>query len=354
MKNKVKFLLLSFFILILFITSGCEIPAFLSELPSEQTDGLTVSFIDVGQGDAALIECDGEAMLIDSGLYSEKNKVINYISKQKIQTLKYSVATHPHSDHIGAMSSVIYSFDVDFLVYPLCENDSAIMNDVLDACDEKGVSYITPEPGDTFSLGSATFTVLSPAAYSDYNNLNNNSIVLKLEYGNASFLFMGDAETEVEKELLNSGFSLNADVIKCGHHGSSTSSDAQFISTVNPSAAIISCGKNNDYGHPHRETLSTLNNRGIEVLRTDKLSTIVAATDGETITFTAENEVLTTISANKNHTSEYSYTGNVNSKIFHYNHCDSVAEMSDKNKIFFNNRSEALTKGYTPCKACNP
>ncbi len=313
-----------------------------------------MSFIDVGQGDSTLIECDGEAMLIDAGLYSEKDKVTSYIAQRGIKNLKYCVATHPHSDHIGGMSEVIYRFDVDTLVYPLCESDSDSMNYVLDACDETGVSYFNPEPLDTFTVGDATITALSPEAYADYGNINNNSIVLKLEYGSTSFLFMGDAETEVEEELLNKGYDLSADVLKCGHHGSSTSSCTRFVNAVNPAVSIISCGKDNSYGHPHRETISTLNKREVEIYRTDKLSTIIANSDGESITFMDENEVLSTITGNVKPSLDYSYTGNLNSKVFHYNDCDSVAKMSEKNKISFENREEAVTKGYSPCKACNP
>lgn len=352
MKNKFQFLLLAFFILILFIINGCDVPVFLTDYLTKKYDGLTVSFIDVGQGDATLVECGGEAMLIDAGLYSEKDKVTSYISQRGIESLKYCVATHPHSDHIGGMSQVIYRFDVETLVYPLCENDSDSMNYVLDTCDETGVSYFNPEPMDTLTLGDATLTVLSPEAYADYGNLNNNSIVLKLEYGNTSFLFMGDAETEVEKELLNSGYNLSADVLKCGHHGSSTSSCAEFINTVNPMVSVISCGKNNDYGHPHRETLSTLNKREIEVYRTDQLSSIIANSDGKAITIMSKDEVLSTLTAKES--SEYSYTGNLNSKIFHSNDCESLKDMSEKNKINFVKRDDAVLKGYTPCKSCNP
>ena len=356
MKNIAKLILLSFFIFILFITSGCELSdlysdVFMNNLNSEY-DGLTVSFIDIGQGDATLIECGGEAMLIDAGIYSEKETLVSYISNRGIKDIKYCVATHPHSDHIGAMDEVIYKFDVETLVYPLCDDSSKNMNYVYDACDEKGVSYFNPEPMDTLALGDATFTVLSPEPYADYGNLNNNSIVLKMEYGNTSWLFMGDAEKEVEKELLKKDLDLNADVLKCGHHGSSTSSDVSFINAVNPSVAVISCGKNNDYGHPHRETLSTLNKRDIEIYRTDKLSSIITNSDGETITFMTANEILGTITAKSN--VHYAYTGNVNSKVFHQNTCDAVTDMKENNKINFKTKEDAVSKGYKPCKSCNP
>lgn len=357
MKNKLQILLLSFFIFIILIIGGCDSESFLPHTPFydkaiDYNSELTVSFIDAGQGDSTLIECGGEAMLIDASIYSERDNITSYIKKLGINELKYCVATHPHSDHIGSMSEIIYRFDVDTLVYPLCESDSSTMNHVLDACDEKGVTYLNPDPLDTFTLGSATLTVLSPEAYTDYDNLNNNSLVLKLEYEDVSFLFMGDAETEVEYELLNKDFDLNVDVLKAGHHGSSTSSCAEFLNAVTPSVAVISCGKDNDYGHPHRETVSAFNRRFVETYRTDKLSTIVASSDGESITFTAKDGTLGTIIPN--HLHEYSYTGNLNSKVFHSNKCDALKNTKEYNKTYFFTRKDAVEKGYNPCKSCNP
>lgn len=328
---------------------------------SQNQAELTVSFIDVGQGDATLIECGGEAMLIDAGIYSQRNTVTSYISGRGIDNLEYCVATHPHADHIGGMSEVIYSFDVDTLVYPKVETVSDSWNYVLDACDERGVSYLNPEPLDTLSLGGATITVLSPAKNSVYSDLNDYSLVLKLDYENVSFLLTGDAETTVENDLMDKGYNLSADVLKCGHHGSSTSSDPDFINAVNPTAAVISCGKDNEYGHPHSETLSTLESRNIEIYRTDLSSTIVAFSDGETITFSSGDEILGTAAAKTESTAEtsateavYQYIGNINSNIFHIESCSSTSKMSDKNKVYFETREDAENKGYTPCKSCNP
>ena len=352
MKNKLILCLLSFFILVSFILSGCEIPDTLSGNSTSADAPLTVSFIDVGQGDSALVKCGDETMLIDAGTYSQRLKVISHLREAGVRSLDYCVATHPHSDHIGGMDEVIYNFDVDTLVYPLCDTDSASWNYVLDACDERGVSYYNPEPEDSFHLGDALVTVLSPSRDAEYDNLNNYSIVLKVEYKDISFMFTGDAETEVESELLKKGYDLKADVLKCGHHGSSTSSSPRFIDAVNPAAAVISCGKDNDYGHPHRETISTFKNRRIETYRTDILSTITAVTDGKTVTFSAGDMHLGTFTPRED--VNYTYIGNKNSKAFHIETCDSVSIMSDKNKIIFQNREEAVNEGYTPCKACNP
>lgn len=356
MKNRLKLLSLSFFIFISIITGGCEIPSVLSDSNSLKDAELTVSFIDVGQGDATLIECGNEAMLIDAGLYSQRHKVLSYIANQGINKLDYCVATHPHSDHIGAMSQVIYNFNVETLVYPVCDENAESFNYVLDACDERGVSYLNPKLYDTLKVGDATLTVLSPDKGEKFDNVNNYSLILKLEYKNVSFMFTGDAEADVEKELVKRGENLRADVLKCGHHGSSTSSSAAFINAVNPAAAVISCQEGNDYGHPHRETISTLEKRNIEIYRTDLDSTIVAASDGETITFYSGNEVLGTATANTETVTSptYSYIGNKNSKVFHSLDCSSLISTKDKNKVYFITRDEAESKNYSPCKACNP
>lgn len=295
-------------------------------------------------------------MLIDAGIYGERYTVTSYIANRGIDSLDYCVATHPHSDHIGGMSEVIYNFDVDTLVYPLCDADSSSWNYVLDACDERGVSYLNPEPLDTFNLGDATVTVLSPERNAQYDDLNDYSLVLKLEYEDVSFIFTGDAESGVEKSLVSKGYDLSADVLKCGHHGSSTSSCKSFLNAVNPAAAVISCGKDNEYGHPHDETLETLNARGIEVYRTDLSSTVVACSDGETITFQSGNEVLGTASANTETATApaYEYVGNKNSMVFHYADCPSVSKTKEKNKVYLSTREEAVNGGYSPCKACDP
>ena len=351
MKKRPLILLLSFFILIFCVaSSGCGLESILPDKYAQKAE-LTVSFIDVAQGDATLIECGGEAALIDAGLYSEADNVLSYLNRRGIRELKYCVATHPHSDHIGGMSKVIYNTYVDTLVYPLCE-DSSNMNSIFDACDERGVSYLTPNPLDTLRVGEAVIQVLSPEAYADYGNLNNNSLVLKLEYENVSFLFMADAEKEVEQELLAMDIDLNADVLKAGHHGSSTSSHSDFINAVTPSVAIISCGKGNDYGHPHKETVSAFERRSVNMLRTDRLSTIMAESDGETVTFSANGETLSRITPDT--FTEYSYTGNLKTNVFHENSCDSAKNMKEYNKMYFYTREDAVKKGYNPCKACNP
>ncbi|MBR3972148.1 MAG: MBL fold metallo-hydrolase [Ruminococcus sp.] len=343
-------------LLICTFLSGCFKPEKASIINSDidrENSGLIVHFIDIGQGDSILLESKGEFALIDGGEYSEREIVVSYLSSQGVEDLNFIISTHPHSDHCGSLSEVIRNFDTETLICPDVDNDTPSWDYVLDAADERGVSYTTPEPYDTYKLGDATITILSPSSDAVYSNLNDYSIVCKAEYGNTSFMLTGDAEKLIEKQLIRDGFDLSADVLKCGHHGSSTSSCSEFLDAVNPSAAIISCGKNNDYGHPHRETVSELKSRNIPYWRTDTDGTIVAASDGEDIYISTSSQ--SPVSVTQATASENArYIGNKNSKVFHFSECAGVKDMSDKNKVNFYSRDEAASKGYKPCKSCTP
>lgn len=330
---------------------------------TEEDTGLTVHFIDVGQGDCTLIESKGHFALIDAGEYSEADKVISYLASAGVESLDFIISTHPHSDHCGGLSAVMRNFETGYFISPNVDYDSSTWKYVLDAADERGVSFETPELYDTYQVGAATLTVLSPASDGIYSDLNNYSIVVMAEYGNSSFLLTGDAEALVEKELVRSGYDLSADVLKCGHHGSSSSTCEQFLDAVNPSASVISCGADNDYGHPHTEVLSALEERNIPVWRTDLEGNIKAATDGENIYISAGDE---TVAVDENTQSsadcatdtagdsEAAYIGNKNSKVYHKADCSSVSAMSSKNKVEFQSKEEAEEAGYKSCGSCNP
>ncbi len=344
-------------IITLFCFFGCteNDKAFITETPiANENIGLAVHFIDIGQGDSALLESKGEFALIDGGEYSEKDKLISYLSSQGVDELEFIISTHPHSDHCGGLSEVIRNFNTKTLICPDVQTDSNVWEYVMDAADERGVAFKTPAPNDKYTLGSATITVFSPSANSIYSDLNNYSIVCKAEYGNTSFLMTGDAEKVVEKELLNSDFDLSADVLKCGHHGSSTSSSKDFVTAVNPSAAIISCGKDNDYGHPHTETLTTLKKQNIPVYRTDKDGTITVTSDGEQIYISTDSISSVEIKKPEKAENAQFYIGNKNSKVYHLPDCSGVSSMSEKNKIVFENKEEAVSNNFTPCGSCNP
>lgn len=240
---------------------------------------LTVHFLDIGQGDAALIACDGEYMLIDAGDNDKGTAVQNYLMKQGVTKLKYVIGTHPDADHIGGLDVILYKFECETVMMPDIVNDTATYRDVIDTMDAKGYRNTLPQVGDSYTLGSAEFTILGPQK--TYGDTNNSSIVLRLTHGNNSFLFMGDAEEEAEADILKGDNMVDADVIKVGHHGSRTASSKVFLQAVSPLCAVISCAEDNSYGHPHAETLNNLRAMGVQVFRTDEQGTVVVTSDGQ-------------------------------------------------------------------------
>lgn len=249
---------------------------------------LSVHFIDVGQGDAALILSDGEAMLIDTGIYEGAQELIDYIHAQGVQKLTYAVATHPHNDHIGAMDEVITKFPIESFLKTEAVNDNKPYRYMMEELADKKTNVINPQPGDSYQLGQAQFTVLAPLSMDYGSNLNNSSIVIRLDYGDTSFLFTGDAEIEEELDLVENGIA-PADVLKVGHHGSETSSSNTFLDAVRPACAVISCGRNNRYGHPDAEVLKRLEERNVEILRTDEKGSIVFHSDGKELSWSGDH-----------------------------------------------------------------
>lgn len=245
---------------------------------------LTVHFIDVGQGDGILIQQGTKNMLIDAGTNEDEKLMVNYLNKQGIKKLDVVIGTHPHEDHIGGMDAVIKNFSIGAIYMPKVTNTTKTFEDVLTAIKAKGLKVNAPTAGSTFKLGDATCTILAPNG-SQYEDLNNYSLVIKVTYGTKSFLFTGDAEAISEKEMINKKYNLKADVLKVGHHGSSSSTSADFLKAVNPTFAVISMAKGNDYGHPHKETMALLKAKSIKVYRTDECGTIIATSDGKTIAF---------------------------------------------------------------------
>ena len=247
----------------------------------ETTVGLQVHYIDVGQGDSTLIICDGEAMLIDAGIVSMGETVVEYIKDCGVTELAYVVCTHAHVDHCGGLDDVIEAFPVGTLFAPYTEFDaSGTFTSFEDAAADIGLYITIPALGGEFTLGGAVFAFVGPLG--DYSDVNDSSLVTRLEYGNTSFLFTGDAGTGA---LLDSatigGFSINCDVLKLGHHGSNTSTNDEILDLTTPSLAIASCGFENSYGHPHDEVKTLLEERSIPIYRTDELGSIVIGSDGE-------------------------------------------------------------------------
>lgn len=349
-------ILLVLCLLITTVICSCDI----SEKETVSYNGFTVSYIDIGQGDSILLQCNNESMLIDAGENDKGEGVVDYLTSHSVTKLKYAVGTHPHSDHIGGMDTVLKKVQTDTLICPQVTYETKTWEDVLSEAEDNNTKVEYAKSGDKYTLGDATFTILSPKENNIYKDCNNYSVVIKAEYGKNSFLFTGDAEELVEDEILSDNFKLKADVLKVGHHGSTTSTSDKFLNKVSPKYAVISCGNNNKYGHPHKETLEKLEKRNITTYRTDLEGTIVAQSDGTKITFSSDknnNTEIKTEAYTKKTTetkSDSLYIGNKNSKKFHKSDCQSVYTMSDKNKVYFNNRKDALVDGFSPCNNCNP
>nr|WP_051585740.1 ComEC/Rec2 family competence protein [Caldanaerobius polysaccharolyticus] len=250
---------------------------------------LVVSYIDVGQGDSILVQGpSGKNMLIDAGIPEEGSKVVSYLKSRGVKKIDVLVATHPHSDHIGGMPDVIYAFPVNKVYMPKVGNNTYSYEKLLVAIKRKGLKVTTARAGVSLDLGSGVqVTILAPNS-SHYDDLNEYSAVIKLRYGDTSFLFEGDAGAISEKEMLKLGYDLKADVLKVGHHGSAYSTSMAFLEAVSPRYAVISVGRYNDYGHPARVTLNRLRSQGVAIYRTDEKGTIIAFSDGKDISFTFE------------------------------------------------------------------
>lgn len=248
----------------------------------DETGNLEIYFLDVGQGDSSLIIDGDMVMLVDGGEKEEAEFIIGFLKKLGIEKIDYMVATHPHSDHIGSLAEIINYFPVDNIILPEITHTSKTYENLILSISENNVNAIFPDVYDTFTLDNASFTILGPEP-NRHDDLNDNSIVFKLDYGNSSFMFTGDAEKAEEEDILSLNTNLGSDVLKVGHHGSNTSTSKEFLDRVNPSIAIISCGKDNSYGHPNEEIMNLLSERNINIFRTDTDGTIKVISDGEKI-----------------------------------------------------------------------
>ncbi|KJS16653.1 MAG: hypothetical protein VR69_08295 [Peptococcaceae bacterium BRH_c4b] len=249
-----------------------------------ETGVLKVHFIDVGQADCILAQLPGgQNMLVDAGNNDDGDTVVNYLQSAGVKKIDYLVGTHPHEDHIGGLDTVINNFEIGKVYMPRVTQNTKTYRDVLDALKNKGLKITAARAGvEILSEGGVTATILSPHS-SSYEGFNDYSAVIKLAFDRVNFLLTGDAEELPEKEMLAAGTDLKADVLKIGHHGSHSSTTTAFLEAVSPKYAVICVGKDNDYGHPHQETLQKLKQAGVKVYRTDLDGTVVFKSNGKEI-----------------------------------------------------------------------
>ena len=328
-----------------------------------QAGTLTVTWLDVGQGDAAVIQCGGQSMLIDGGKPEKSSYIYAWLQQHGLSYLDVIVATHVDADHIGGLSGALNYASVGTAYCPETTGTTETFQSFVKYLAQRGKQITVPTAGETVALGGAQIQILGPLHRAE--DSNDNSIVLKVSFGAISFLFTGDAERAEEQDLLNSGVNLLSTVLKVGHHGSDTSTSYPFLRAVAPQYAVISVGAGNSYGHPTEAELSRLRDAGVTTFRTDMQGEITAVSDGQTINFsTAKNAAaIAPVNAGGGNadgtatagTTAGSYVLNTNSHKFHLPSCSSVETISPKNRKDVNeSREQIISEGYAPCKRCNP
>lgn len=327
---------------------------------------IDIYFLDVGQGDASLIiSSTGEVVLIDSG--PNTGLILNHLRSLNINHIDLIIASHAHSDHITGMDQIIEKYNPRALMDPGIPHTTKTYERMIDAIQTNNVKYYEGT-SRRLSLGPMRFTILPPAhPLISVSELNNNSIVVRLDYQDFSCLFTGDIEGERERNLYSKAADfLDVNILKIPHHGSSSSSTDVFIKAVNPEIGIISCGEDNSYGHPHVETLALLQELGIDTYRTDKNGTILIQTDGKKYSIQTEKyaprapPIITEEKPTKieepaqKKAPTYKYAASRNSNVFHYIWCHYVNRIKPSNLILFTTREQAIASGRRPCKVCSP
>lgn len=271
-----------FLIIILFLSlPGCISSSFNNKKINDNL--LKIHYIDVGQGDSILISINGTNMLIDSGPHGKEEYLINYLKKQKIKKLHHIIATHPHEDHIGSMAGIIKNFNTENFYAPKVMANEKCFTDMVNELKKKHLKIQVAKVGKKIKIHPNIICEIIAPNSSNYQNINNHSVVIKLTYGNTKFIFTGDAENISENEMLSSNNNLKCDVLKLGHHGSNTSTTDSFLEKTSPKIAIISCGKKNLFRHPNKKIIDKLKNKNIKVYRTDIDGDIVLISNGNLI-----------------------------------------------------------------------
>ena len=328
---------------------------------------LSVTYLDVGQGNGILVQCDDQTMLIDGGPRESSSFVVSYLNQMGIQKLDYILISHFDEDHLAGAVGALYNFSVDTLLTPDYETDTAIYDSYTEAAEENGCEAVHPSLGDTFSLGSGSFQIISPVSYG-HEDENQDSIGIIIKNGSDRFFIGGDIGLEGEQEILESGMDIQADVMLMNHHGSHVS--REFFQAVDPSWAVISCGENNSYGHPRQDTVELLQEFQVPLFRTDKQGTITAVSKGQGITFDQapcndytpgentlgeEEENLEETRENLSNSTREScdYILNIHTKKIHLPDCSSVKSMNEDNMAFYEgDQNTLLAQGYSLCGNC--
>ena len=347
MKRRFQMRLLPLFALLLLLW-GCSIK------PAD--NALNVHFIDVGQADATLLLCNGQSMLIDGGNVEDSSLMASYLKKLGISHLDYVIGTHAHEDHIGGLAGALSVCTAGTVYIPQTGGESTAYQNFMQKAEAAADEIVTPRPGDEVTLGGATVRFLGPIQ-EDENNVNSTSVCCKVIYGETSFLFTGDAESDAERGMVEAGYDLTATVLKAPHHGSETSSSYVFLREVMPEYIVIEVGQDNSYGHPHDGPMSRYRDVGAQVYRTDLQGDIICTSDGAHVYFqTSKNENAITnpteVDGSGQNAADILYIGNKRSNIFHLPTCANLPDES--NRTYFMSRQDAVDEGYQPCGNCKP
>lgn len=335
---------------------------------ASQAEGeLTVTFLDVGQGNAVLVQSGGEAMLIDGGDREYSSFVVSGLKNAGVTELSYAVASHYDADHLNGIVGALHAFPCEEVLAADYVTDTRVYESFCEVIAEQGIELVYPKAGEVYEIGDASFTVVCPDSY-DHADANDNSVGIRLVHGANSFLICGDAGEASEEAMLKSGVVLDSDVYLASHHGSDGSSSAEFLEAVSPEAVVISVGKDNQYGHPSARVLDDAAAVGAEIYRTDLQGTITVTSDGEQLFWNTEPaaEKEQSVSEEASGGAEQEailsegdgqdiYILNQNTKKFHLPSCSSAKDINSENRAEFQGTREELTgAGYEPCQRCKP